>query len=185
MNLCRSIHYVKKVFNNWWRIIHNPCFHMFQSMSMQTRDSDLIISYFWISQFPPLGINFMEIGLSLLPGPHSGRHFLRTSGCVPPWQHLKPILKHILLRKLTRYDCVPYWYILLQICFYYLHRFLTFITSLYQLCQSLVIIECYILMLYHNCITIIYLLPCMFYVNFMYSAGKHCGSALHKSINYY
>ena len=28
--------------------------------------------------------------------------------------------------------------------------FFTFIISLYQLCQSLVIIECYILMLYHN-----------------------------------
>ena len=32
----------------------------------------------------------------------------------------------------------------------------TFITLLYQLCRSLVIIECYILMLYHNCITLIY-----------------------------
>ena len=104
----------------------------------------------------PLGLNFMEIGLSLLPGPHCGTHFLRTSDCVPPWQHLKPILKHIFLRKLTRYDCVPYWYILLQICFYYLHGFFTFITSLYQLCQSLVIIKCHILMLYHNCITLIY-----------------------------
>ena len=30
-----------------------------------------------------------------------------------------------------------------------------FIISLYQLCQSLVIIECYILMLYHDCITLI------------------------------
>ena len=127
----------------------------------------------------------MEIGLSLLPGPHSGTHFLRTSGCVPPWQHLKPILKHLFLRKLTRYDCVPYRYILLQICFYYLHGFFTFITSLYQLCQSLVIIECHILMLYHNCITLTYFIACMFYLYFMYSAGERCGSALYKSINYY
>ena len=34
--------------------------------------------------------------------------------------------------------------------------FFTFITSLYQLFQSLVMIECYILILYHNCITLIY-----------------------------
>ena len=32
-------------------------------------------------------------GLSLSPGPHSGMHFQRTPGCVPPWQHLKPVLK--------------------------------------------------------------------------------------------
>ena len=30
------------------------------------------------------------------------------------------------------------------------------VTSLYQLCQSLVIIECYILMLYHDCLSLIY-----------------------------
>ena len=119
-----------------------------------------------LSQFPPLGLNFMEIGLSLLPGPHSGTHFLRTSGCVPPWQHLKPILKHIFLRKLTWHNCVPYRYILLQICFYYLHGFFTFITSLYQLCQSLVIIKCYILMLYHNCLTLTYFIA--LYVLFVF-----------------
>ena len=82
------------------------------------------------------------------------------------WQHLKPILKHIFLRKLTRYNCVPYRYILLQICFYYLHGFFTFITSLYQLCQSLVIIECYILMLYHSCLTLTYFIA--LYVLFVF-----------------
>ena len=108
-------------------------------------------------------------------------HLLRTSGCVPPWQHLKPVLKHIFLRKLTRYDCVPYWYTLLRICFYYIHWLFTFITSSYQLCQSLVIIE-----LYANAVSQLYnsyiLMPCMFYLYFMYSAGEHCGSALYKSI---
>ena len=38
-----------------------------------------------------------------------------------------------------------------------IHIDLYFITSLYQMCQSLVMIECYILMLYHNCITLIYM----------------------------
>ena len=127
----------------------------------------------------------MEIGLSLLPGPHSGTHLLRTSGCVPPWQHLKPILKHIFLRKLTRYDCVPYRYILLQICFYHLHGFFTFITSLYQLCQSLVIIECHILMLYHNCITLIYFIALYVLFVFYIQRWRNCGSALYKSINYH
>ena len=44
--------------------------------------------------------------------------------------------------------------------------FFTFITSLYQLCQSLVIIECYILMLYHNCIILIYFIA--LYVLFVF-----------------
>ena len=80
-----------------------------------------------------------------------------------------PILKHIILRTLTRYDCVPYRYISLQICFYYLHWFFTFNTSLYQLCQSLVIIECHILTLYHNCITLTHFIVCiMLYVLFVF-----------------
>ena len=66
-------------------------------------------------------------------------------------------LKTYLFKKAYKvWPCVPYWYILLHICFYYLHWFFTFITSLYQLCQSLAMIECYISILYHNCITLIY-----------------------------
>ena len=87
----------------------------------------------------------------------------------------------------SRYREKPYRYILLQICFYYLYGFFTFITSLYQLRQSLVILKCHILMLYHNCITLICFIALyvlfVFYVQ-MYSAGEHCGSALYKSINY-
>ena len=105
-----------------------------------------------MSQFPHLGLNFMEIGLSLLPGPHSGIHFLRTSGCVPPWQHLKPALKHIFLRKLTRYDCVPYWYILLQICFCYLHWFF----YLYHFIVSAVSVTSHNWMLYFNAVSQLY-----------------------------
>ena len=63
--------------------------------------------------------------------------------------------------------------------------FFTFITSLYQLCQSLVIIECHILILYHNCITLIHFIVLYVYLYFMYSAGEHCGSALYKLINFY
>ena len=52
--------------------------------------------------------------------------------------------------------------------------FFTFITSLYQLCQSLVIIECHNLMLYHNCIILIYFIALyvlfVFYVQ-RWSAG--------------
>ena len=111
-------------------------------------------SYFWMSQLPPLGLNFMAIGLSLLPTPHSGRH-IRLCATLAAFK-TSFFLKYIFLRKLTRCDCVPYCYISHQICSYYLHWFFTFSTSLYQLCQSLVIIEWYILMLYHNCITLLY-----------------------------
>ena len=44
--------------------------------------------------------------------------------------------------------------------------FFSFITSLYQLCQSLVTIEWYILMLYHNCITRMYFIA--LYVLFVF-----------------
>ena len=47
----------------------------------------------------------MEIGLSLLPGPHSGMHFLRTSGCVPPWQHLKPVLQGMAVCSIDIFSC--------------------------------------------------------------------------------
>ena len=45
-----------------------------------------------------------------------------------------------------------------------------FITSLHQLCRSLVIIECVVLMLYHDCITLIYYIA--LYVLFIYHAQR-------------
>ena len=60
-----------------------------------------------------------------------------------------------------------------------------YISSLYQLCQSLVIIDCYILTLYHDCVTLVYFIALYVLFVFMYSAGEHWGSALYKSINHY
>ena len=72
------------------------------------------------------------------------------------------------------------------------HLFLLFTLSfyLYHFIVSAVSVTSHDWMLYFNTVSqlynsYIYLLPCMFYLYFMYSAGKHCGSALYKSINYY
>ena len=61
--------------------------------------------------------------------------------------------------------------------------FLLFILIFY-LYHFIVSAECYILMLYHKCITLVYFIALHVLFLFMYSAGEHWSSALYKSINH-
>ena len=77
----------------------------------------------------------MEIGLSLLPGLHSGMHFIKTFGCVPPGS-IKTSIKTFFLKRLQGITGDIYYLRFVSMIYI---DFL-FITSLYQLCQSLVLV---------------------------------------------
>ena len=116
---------------------------------------DWWVAIAWISQYYHVGINWFLLHLSssstecesiqvdlvsLKIGAYSA-----SGQCLNQWLHVIPE---------TRKKA------------YLNGRSFFFITSLYQLCQSLVIIECHILMLYHNCITLIYFIA--LYVLFVF-----------------
>ena len=62
-----------------------PSYVMDKLSSTPNLDSNPVISYSRMSQFPTQGLNFRAIVLSLLPDPHAGIHNFWKFYCVPPW----------------------------------------------------------------------------------------------------